>query len=194
MLVDPARADDQFDSKSSAAVYRDIEQGFVFTPPVGFQQTGKPLPTHLKEVQFAPGAAAAEDDDADANANAALPKSYQYGITVDPIRIQSLREFGTPQQVAAKVVAAELNRDGVFVVTLVKDPVEEIGSNDEAAVAYVLNYKSQGKRGDKRFVCKFYIAQNRLYALTAQCKEDDYPRFEKQIDEAVSTFKLLLPA
>jgi PsbP len=192
MSVDAAWADDQFDSKSSAA-YRDIEQGFVFAPPVGFQQTGKPLPTHLKEVQFAPGAAADEADNANTNANAALPKSYQYGITVDPVRIKSLREFGTPQQVAAKVVAAELNRDGVFVVTLMKDPVEEVDS-DDGVVAYVLNYKSQGKRGDKRLVCKFYIAQNRLYALTAQCKEDDYARFEKQIDEAVSSFRLLLPA
>jgi PsbP len=179
--------DDGKSSSSSSVMYRDIEQGFEFTPPRGFQQTAKPLPTHLKEVQFAP-AVVPEDENA-STAASPLPKSYQYGITVDPVRIGSLRDFGTPQEVAARVVAAELRRDGVFVVTLMKDPIEQM--DDGNHVAYVLNYKSQGKRGDKRFVCKFYIALNRLYALTAQCREDDYNMFEKDMDNALTSFRLL---
>jgi PsbP len=191
-----AQAVDDGNNKSSSSavvvVYRDIEQGFEFTPPPRFQQTAKPLPTHLKEVQFAP--ASADDENASTAASpspgAVLPKSYQYGITVDPVRIGSLRDFGTPQEVAARVVAAELRRDGVFVVTLMKDPIEQMDEGGNH-VAYVLNYKSQGKRGDKRFVCKFYIAQNRLYALTAQCREDDYSKLEKDMDNALTSFRLL---
>jgi PsbP len=194
-VVATARAVDDDNSKSSSSsssavvVYRNIEQGFEFAPPPGFQQTAKPLPTHLKEVQFAP-AAVSEDDNASTAAAAPLPKSYQYGITVDPVRIDSLRDFGTPQEVAARVVAAELRRDGVFVVTLMKDPIEQMDEGGKH-VAYVLNYKSQGKRGDRRFVCKFYIAQNRLYALTAQCRENEYSTFEKDMDAALTSFRLL---
>jgi PsbP len=109
---------------------------------------------------------------------------YQYGITVDPVRIDSLADFGTPAQVAAKVVLAELNRDGVLDVTLMEDAL----ARDEY---YQVNYLSSGKRGKKRFVAKFFIDRQKLYALTAQCKEEDYNELSSEILAAVSTFNVL---
>lgn len=143
--------------------------GYQFDPPEGMQVGNKPLKTHLDEVNF----------------SSSLPK-YQYGITVDPVRIESLAQFGTPEEVAARVVLAEVNRDGVFDVQLMKDPVAGSGKS-----FYLLNYKSSGKRGIKRFVAKFYIANQKLYALTAQCKEDDYTQLQEEIDKAVESFKPL---
>lgn len=97
-------------------------------------------------------------------------------------------KFGTPEEVAAKVVTAEVNRDGIFEVTLVKDPV---AVEEDGVLSYVLNYLSVGKRGDKRFVAKFCIQNQRLYALTAQILESDYKDKEEEIMKAVNAFRVL---
>ena len=114
-----------------------------------------------------------------------------------------LVKFGTPEQIAARVVLAEVNRDGVFDVTLVEDPVvvvtvegntspspSDITPNDNKYI--ILNYLSQGKRGDKHFVCKISIQRNKLYVLTAQCKEEEYVVKKKELMKAVDSFKVLM--
>lgn len=85
---------------------------------------------------------------------------------------------------AARVVLAEVNRDGVFDVTLVKDPIEQ---EDQS---YILNYLSQGKRGDKHFICKVTVKSNKLYVLTAQCKEENFKEKEKELFAAVDSFRV----
>lgn len=143
------------------------EGGYSVQLPSSLSEpSNKPLKTHLDEVNF--------------NGD-----GLQVGITVDPVRISSLRQFGTPPEVAARVVTAEVNRDGVFEVTLWKDPVE----TQEGA--YVLTYLSKGKRGDKRFVCKIYIEHQKLHVLTAQVKEADYARKEKEMMAVVDSFRVL---
>ena len=97
-------------------------------------------------------------------------------------------KFGTPEEVAAKVVTAEVNRDGVFEVTLVNDPV---AVEEDGVLSYILNYLSVGKRGDKRFVAKICIQNQRLYALTGQIAEADYKSKEKEIFKAVESFRVL---
>jgi hypothetical protein len=144
---------------------------YHFAPPPSVEQGNKPLRTHLDEVNW----------------NG--PNQYQFGITVDPVRIDSLQQFGSPEQVAAKVVLAELGRDGVFDVKLMGDPM----SNTKDGVEYYqLDYLSTGKRGNKRFVAKFYIADNKLYALTAQCKADDWDVLQSELLAAVDSFRILL--
>ena len=144
---------------------------YQFQPPNGAIQTGKPLKTHLDEVNFK------------------VPEtSIQFGITVDPVRINSLREFGTPEEVAAKVVLAEVNRDGVTDVTLVLDPQQ---FTSQGVLYYELNYLSVGKRGLKHFVARFAIAQQKLYTMTAQCKEEDYNEVKSRLQSAVESFSVL---
>ena len=163
ILPNPAFAAEVFTRETDQFAYH-------FQPPDNFDAGNKPLRTHLDEINFKSESVA----------------GYQYGITVDPVRIDSLRQFGTPQEVAAKVVLAEVNRDGVFDVTLMADP--EAGPNDSF---YQLNYQSKGKRGIKRFVAKFYIEKQKLYALTAQCKEDDFAALESEILKAAESFRVL---
>ena len=139
----------------------------VNLPQYMSQPSNKPLKTHLDEINFSAGGA-------------------NIGITVDPVRISSLREFGTPPEVAAKVVTAEVNRDGVFEVTMLKDPVELPDGS------YLLEYLSQGKRGNKRNVCKIFIQNNKLYVLTAQAKEDIYDdQVEKIVLAIVDSFQII---
>lgn len=171
---------------ASPFVRRTSDFAYAFTPPSGFTSPSqKPIKTHLDEVNF-------KNDDANDEA------AVQFGITVDPLRIGSLPEFGTPEQVAAKVVLAEVNRDGVFDVTLMEDPLAGGGSSDSSddddhddLLFYQLNYRSNGKRGVKRYVAKFYIRDQKLFALTAQCNEASYEARKDVIRKAVDSFKIL---
>jgi hypothetical protein len=161
----------------------DVEQTFVFAPPNGFQLGNKPLKTHLYEVQY----------------SSSSFNGYKMGITVDPVRIASLSDFGTPREVAARVVTTELSRDGVDRVTLVDDPQSfelatpggDGGGSASTVLTYELNYRSEGKRGTNRFVCKLFVQDNKLYVLTSQCKESDYPLLQSEIEAAVNSFRLV---
>lgn len=161
-------------------IFRRETEGFQyeFQPPPGFIGPGqKPLKTHLDEVNFQ---------------SSEVP-GYQIGITVDPVRISSLAEFGTAEQVAAKVVLAEVNRDGVLDVRLLEDPISgEIPTDGGLrTMFYQLNYLSSGKRGKKRNIAKFYVVNQKLFALTAQCKEENYEMVQGTMLAAVRSFRVL---
>lgn len=133
--------------------------------------SNKPLKTHLDEINFSPPDI----------------RGYTLGITIDPVRLSKIQDFGTPEEVAARVVTAEINRDGVFTVTMAKDPVE-----DAAAGCYDIEYISDGKRGTKRFVTRIYVRDGILYVLTAQSKVAEYDEGrEKDVLECVKSFKPL---
>jgi len=144
---------------------------YTVTPPPSFVPSNKPLKTHLDEINFSPPDI----------------RGYSLGITVDPVRISKMQEFGTPEEVAARVVTAEVNRDGVFKVTLAKDPTE-----DASAGCYDIEYISDGKRGTKRFVTRIYVRDGFLYVLTAQSKEGEYDKMrEADVLECVKSFSPL---
>jgi len=150
---------------------KDKQFAYSIVLPMEPSPTNKPLQTHLDEVN--------------------LPmniKGYTYGITVDPIRINSLRDFCTPNEVAAKIVMAELRRDGILDVTVGRDPTE-----DEVTGGYDVEYISDGKRGKKHFVTRTIVKANKLYVLTAQVKEVDWNSAvsEDEVWNAVRSFKVL---
>jgi len=156
-------------------VLSDKELMYQIAIPSSMKESSKPVKTHLDEVNF----------------RSESTKGYQYGITVDPVRISSLKEFGTPEEVAARVVTAEVNRDGVFDVTLLEDPYRTTQTTSSTTIdAYVLKYLSVGKRGRKVYTNKIVVSPNQLlYVLTAQCKEDDFPAKEKEIKNTVESFQ-----
>ena len=138
----------------------------------------KPLKTHFDEVNFK---------------SMSVP-GFEIGITVDPVRIESLIDFGTPEEIAAKVVLAEVNRDGVLEVKLLDDPVSgtvRLNDDNTSTTYYQLNYVSNGKRGRKRYIAKFYVQNHMLLALTAQCKDDTYESIQKNMNNAVTSFQVI---
>jgi hypothetical protein len=117
-------------------------------------------------------------------------------------------QFGTPEEVAARVVTAEVNRDGVFEVTLLKDPetvdssgggfnVVDGSSSSSLPPYYLLEYLSVGKRGRKVYRNKIFVSSNQLlYVLTAQCKEENYGNSESEnvkmeMEATVASFRVL---
>ena len=93
-------------------------------------------------------------------------------------------QFGKPEEVAARVVTAEVNRDGIFEVTLLNDPYEMDG-------AYILEYLSVGKRGNKHYYNKIFISRNQLYVLTAQAKQDDFSAQQEELKQTLASFKVV---
>ncbi len=150
--------------------------GYVIAPPPTFVPSNKPLKTHLDEINFSPPPS-----------SSGATRGYTIGVTVDPVRIGGIREFGSPGEVAARVVTAEVGRDGVFEVTLAKDPRE-----DPTNGGYDIEYVSDGKRGTKRFVTRVYVKDGFLYVLTVQSKEEDYDGArEAEVSECVGSFRPL---
>lgn len=136
--------------------------------------TNKPLQTHLDEVNLP------------MNTNPYNIQKYTYGITVDPIRLTSLRSFGTPNEIAAKIVMAELRRDGVLDVTMGRDPMEDLNTG-----AYDVEYVSDGKRGKKHFVTRTIVDGGKLYVLTVQVKQEDWNLVEEEVWASVASFRVL---
>ena len=175
LLIHPlsSRAASDTIATASSFTRQADKYGYTFSPPPSLAEGNKPLKTHLDEVNFFG------------------PNGYQVGITIDPVRINSLSEFGTPAELAAKVVVAEVNRDGVFNVKLLQDPLA--AKQQDGMIDFVqLDYLSEGKRGNKRFVCKFMIYHNMLYALTAQCKQDDYESLGQELRQTVDSFQVIV--
>jgi hypothetical protein len=145
--------------------------GYQLTIPPNFVQGGKPVKTHLNEANF----------------NSAVTKGYQLGITVDPVKINSLVEFGTPSEVAARVITAELKRDGILDITMGDDPSDvRDGSN---IVYYLVDYISDGTRGRKHLYTKTVIHQGNLYVLTGQIKvADETPTIVAEIKQVLQSF------
>mmetsp|Transcript_346 Transcript_346/g.821 ORF Transcript_346/g.821 Transcript_346/m.821 type:complete len:138 (-) Transcript_346:464-877(-) len=116
------------------------------------------------------------------------------GITVDPVRINSLEEFGTPQEVGKRVADAEGARDGVTDVKLLS--AARLDGLLGGRYTYAVNYRSEGSRGVKLFYTRIYVGDGLLYVLTGQVKEetmrgDDDGRLKEEIDRALESFTVV---
>ena len=120
-------------------------------------------------------------------------KGVSLGVTVDPVKIASLRQFGSAEQVATRVLDTELTRDGVKDVLLRKVSAEE-----GEPPYYLIEYLVESSRGRKVYVCKYCIYQQRLYVLQAQAKQDTFDAandasVRDTLAAAVSSFRVLVP-
>lgn len=158
------------ESQSFKRTNTKLNFGYEFLPPPSVIKTSnKPLQTHLDEINLPTDT-----------------KGYTYGVTVDPIRLKSLKEFGTPEEVAAKIVMAELRRDGVLDVTLAADAKE-----DDNSGAYDVQYISDGTRGKKHFVTRTVVKDGKLFVLTVQAKQIDWDNVKGEVLDAVQSFHVL---
>ncbi|CAM9363501.1 unnamed protein product, partial [Hapterophycus canaliculatus] len=105
---------------------------------------------------------------------------------IDPVRIESLETFGTPEEVGARVLKVEQGKDGTLDTKLLDTRAEKQGSLS----LYTLDYFVESTRGFKHFVAKVTIKDNLLYACTAQAKEKDYPMVETQLKRIVESFRV----
>ncbi|CAM9566898.1 unnamed protein product, partial [Ectocarpus sp. 12 AP-2014] len=88
----------QQDKEGALEEYASPDGSFALRYPVGFKGFSKPLKTHKVEVNF----------------KSEEVKGYEVGVAIDPVRIESLETFGTPEEVGARVLKVEQAKDGTL--------------------------------------------------------------------------------
>ncbi|KAL8170819.1 hypothetical protein V2J09_022623 [Rumex salicifolius] len=89
--------------------------------------------------------------------------SNNVGVVVSPVRLSSLKEFGTPEFVADKVIQAEKRKESTKSIELIG--VSERSGKDGLDV-YEFEYKVDSTRGGvKRIFSAAMVSQKKLYLL-----------------------------
>jgi hypothetical protein len=148
----PTQADD---SMPGLFERKDTQNAYQLSYPTDWSESGKPVKTHLHELLLAgPGAG-----------------RQKLGVTIDPVKIDSLEQFGSLAQTTERVIGVEQTRDGVKQVTLRSNAAEVA---EGKPTYYTIDYVTESSRGTKIFCCKYCIANRKLYVLQAQCNADAY--------------------
>ncbi|KAG0555023.1 hypothetical protein KC19_12G137500 [Ceratodon purpureus] len=84
------------------------------------------------------------------------------GVVVNPVRIASLKDFGTPDVVAEKLLAAERKKPSTNDAQLVR--VQERLANGDTPL-YSLEYTLDSSRGQKKILSAVTVASKKLYIL-----------------------------
>ena len=92
------------------------------------------------------------------------------GLTVDPVKIDSLEQFGTLATVTDRVLTVEEGRDGVTDVKL-RGAAEE---RPAGTLYYAITYEVTSSRGKKVYLCRYAIARGRLFVLQLQAPADTW--------------------
>lgn len=120
------------------------------------------------------------------------------GITILPVRISRVEEYGTVEQVAEKIVQTEKAKDGTLRAEIMHKRSVDIGYG---ITAYDYDYEIQSTRGTKRIISRVCIRDKQLFVVngTITCgKVDtcDTTKISSLLDEtrgAVDSFAFLEP-
>ncbi|XP_031280633.1 psbP domain-containing protein 2, chloroplastic-like [Pistacia vera] len=116
--------------------------------------------------------------------------SNNVGVVVNPVRLSSLGEFGTPQFVAEKLIQAEKRKESTIEVELIG--VAE-RSGQKGLQVYEFEYKVDSSRGGlKRIFSAAFVASRKLYLLNINYSDkqesplDNYTR--TKLEEVLHSF------
>eukprot|EP01038_Epipyxis_sp_PR26KG_P012011 gene12011-16079_t len=150
--------------------FNDNKGQFTFKYPSILEESSKPLKTHKEEVYL----------------KSDKIKGYSVGVTIDPVKINSIKDFSTPAELGDKVVAVELSKEGVYEASIIT--ANEVDIPISNIPAYFIEYKVDSSRGKNHYNVKSAIFNKNLYILTSQCKEGSYPNLEKITKEILDSF------
>ena len=137
-----------------AAELADAALGFRLAYPADWSAAPKPVKTHQYEALL----------------EAPAPRGVKLGLTVDPVKIDSLEQFGTLATVTDRVLTVEEGRDGVTDVKL-RGAAEE---RPAGTLYYAITYEVTSSRGKKVYLCRYAIARGRLFVLQLQAPADTW--------------------
>jgi len=146
--------------------YPEEETGLVLSP--------KLVQTHATELFF----------------KSETVKGLSLGITVDPVKIASIREFADPPGLADKVVKVEKSKEGVFDASVLAAQ-ESAKPVADAVPAYEIEYKIDSSRGQNHYLVKATIIDSKVYVFTVQCKEETYARLAPAAHEIIDSLKII---
>jgi hypothetical protein len=147
-----------------------------FAPGAEFVPSPSLMKTHAEEFTYKY-----------AGTRASEWKYFKAGLTIDPVRIDSLKAFDTAAGVGERIVKAEMAKGGILDVKL------------EAALDeppfYRLRYVvDSAERGKKRYVSRVAVADRKLIVLTCEA----YVRYwddavEGEVNRIIDSLELRSP-
>ncbi|EES10833.1 hypothetical protein BDA96_06G093000 [Sorghum bicolor] len=136
--------------------YTDQEQGFTLLKPTSWPKVEKAGATALFQQEG--------------------KGSNNIGVVVNPVRLNSLTEFGTPQFVADRLLQAEKKKESTKTAEVIS--VGERSGHGGLTV-YEIEYTLDSTRGGmKRIFSGAFVASRKLYLLNIACSDTQ----EKPLD------------
>jgi len=127
--------------------------------------------------------------------------SYKFnnlGVTVTPVRVSSLEDFGSAEETCDKLITFEKNKDGNKSATVNHVSVRKGASDngaDEGVMYYDFDYSLETTRGNKRVVSTVTINKYKLYIANGQyfcgdaCSDEGAEKLAV-IKEALNSFSI----
>eukprot|EP00246_Nothoceros_aenigmaticus_P002311 TRINITY_DN13156_c0_g1_i1.p1 TRINITY_DN13156_c0_g1~~TRINITY_DN13156_c0_g1_i1.p1 ORF type:complete len:255 (+),score=43.21 TRINITY_DN13156_c0_g1_i1:66-830(+) len=151
--------------------YDDDKEGFTVLRPAAWNKVGKAGATLLFEDP--------------------MIKSNTVGVVVNPVRIASLKDFGTPEEVAERLIRAEKKKPSTNDAKLVR--VSERDANGRPL--YEVEYNLDSSRGQKRVISAVTIAFRKLYILNVSYSDSPSKPISQDVADSleriVGSFNLL---
>ncbi|KAL6748977.1 PsbP-domain-containing protein [Haematococcus lacustris] len=129
--------------------YVNTAQGYALVPPMGWERKDKA------------GADVLFEDPA--------RRSSSLGVTVSPVRVASIEEFGGLDSVGSALLEAERKKESTLGVSLLTS-IERLSPGSSGARLYEYEYELDSTRGRKRVINTVTIHKARLYILNAAYK------------------------
>ena len=164
-------------SATDFAELSDAQYAYHLSYPADWKEAPKPVKTHMHESLL----------------SSTSGKGLKLGITVDPVKIDSLEAFGTLDQVTERVLAVEAARDGVQNVTLRANAAQLGDTAAEIPSYYTIEWATVSSRGKKLFSCKYCITSKKLYVLQVQASLDAFDSDDtvrSQVKSIVESFSV----
>nr|ADE76588.1 unknown [Picea sitchensis] len=162
------------DEKSMPSLERfiDEKEGFTLLKPSDWNKVDKAGATVLFE-------------DPDVRTN-------NIGVVVNPVRISSLKDFGTPQDVADKLLKAERKKPSTNDVQLIRIAEKAIHGD---IPLYELEYSLDSSRGIKRVLSAVTVASKKLYLLNISYSDSPdkplLPNARMRLEQVLDSFDVL---
>jgi len=141
-----------------------------FTYPPDWEVSNKLVKTHFQELEV----------------KSTTIKKCTVGIAVDPIKLDSLENFGDPDFVGERVVAVDRKREGVTEVTL----NGAYNTPKDGQTYYLLDYQSKTERGDYHYLAKVAVDKGFLFVMTAKVREDVWVEGEPLVRQILESLKV----
>lgn len=109
-------------------------------------------------------------------------RGYYAGLAVDPIKLDSLASFGTPEFVGARVVGVEKKKDGVLSASL-------LGAASDGQY-YDIEYSNESTHGNNHYKSRIAIRGGKLFVFTVQCKQSDFEAYADEMTVISKSFAL----
>ena len=115
-------------------------------------------------------------------------KYSQIGVTVSPVKIASLSEFGSVHEIGEKLLKAEAAKESTVPggVTLLSETTRQ--GPRSAAVFYDYDYRLVTTHGNKRVLNSVAVENNTLYIMNAQVYEQNEDKWAPKYHQVAKTF------